>query len=133
MGVTRFQHEAAPSAPPETRLLSRPRPDFTKALFILAMIAVLYLARTFFMPLVLGVLFALVLLPLVHILARRRIPSALGAAMVLLFFVGALGTTAYLLASPISLWARKTPEIAAKLSSKFERMARPLHELKAKV
>jgi predicted PurR-regulated permease PerM len=133
MGLPRFQHEPAPSGRPETRFPYRPRPDFTKALFILTMIGVLYVARTFFMPLVLGLLFALVLLPPVHILARRRIPPALGAAIVLLLFVGALGTTAYLLASPISLWARKAPEVAAKLALKFERIVRPLHELKAKV
>jgi predicted PurR-regulated permease PerM len=54
----------------------------------IAIVAALYLARAFFVPLLLGILASYALAPLVDGLAARGIPRAIGAAVVLLVLTG---------------------------------------------
>src|SRR5215212_3666750 len=57
----------------------------TWALTILAaisMVAALYLARAFFVPLLIGILASYTLRPLVDVLRRIHVPQAIGAALV---------------------------------------------------
>jgi len=57
----------------------------------IAIVAALYLGRAFFVPLLLGILASYALAPVVDWLHGRRVPRAIGAALVLLVLVG-LGT-----------------------------------------
>src|SRR5438270_7975959 len=57
----------------------------------IAIVGALYLGRAFFVPLLLGILASYALAPLVDWLEGRRIPRAIGAALVLLLLVG-MGT-----------------------------------------
>lgn len=57
-------------------------------LCIIAVVAALYLARAFFVPLLLGILASYALAPLVDWLGARGIPRAIGAAAVLVMLTG---------------------------------------------
>ena len=140
MGIRRFQGESersqAGTRPLRLGAQYFPRrsakPVFTKALFLIAVFGCLYFARDFFMPLFLGLLFALILSPAVHALARRRIPTAAGAAIVLLSFIGLLALGGYFLVGPVSDGIRKGPQIIERISAKFRTITQPIYNLKGK-
>src|SRR6476659_7887640 len=60
-------------------------------LLVLAVLYTLYFARAFFLPIVLAVLLDFLLSPLVRTLKRARIPEPVGAALVILTLLGAVG------------------------------------------
>jgi predicted PurR-regulated permease PerM len=60
-------------------------------LAVIAVVAALYLARAFFVPLLIGIIASYSLSPMVEWLAARRIPRAVGAALALVAVVA--GTT----------------------------------------
>ena len=60
-------------------------------LFVLAVFYTLYFARAFFLPIVLAVLLDFLLSPIIRTLKRARIPEPLGAALLMLTLLGALG------------------------------------------
>src|SRR3954452_24030407 len=60
-------------------------------LFVLAVLYTLHLAQAFILPIVLAVLLDFMLSPIVRVLKKRRIPEPLGAGLVVLGLVGALG------------------------------------------
>ncbi len=69
-------------------------------LLVLAAFAALYLARGFFLPLVLALLLSFLLSPLVRGMKKLHIPEALGAAVVVLTLLGGLGVGIYELGGP---------------------------------
>ena len=69
-------------------------------LFVLAVVVAIYLGRAILMPLLFGMIMAVVLAPVVERLSRFRIPEPLGAALVMLAMVGALVLAVELLVLP---------------------------------
>jgi predicted PurR-regulated permease PerM len=90
----------------------------TAALWILvfiAVIAALYLARAFIVPLLFGILVSYTLRPVVDWLERYRIPRALGAAFVLGALVGGAFWMTFSLSTDATTMAGQLPETARKL------------------
>jgi predicted PurR-regulated permease PerM len=90
----------------------------TLALTILAVIALtaaLYLARAFFVPLLIGILVSYTLSPAVDWLRTLRIPAPVGAALVLAALVGGVSWIAYSLSDQATVMIEKLPEAARKL------------------
>jgi len=90
-------------AAPPPALPSRPRSRGTLpvvGLFILALITAFYFSRAVLMPILFGMVLALVLAPVVEKLSRLRIPEPLGAALVMLAMVGLLALAIELLVLP---------------------------------
>src|SRR5687768_9049106 len=88
------------------------------ALWILAFIAViaaLYLARAFIVPLLFGILVSYTLSPVVDWLERYRIPRALGAVCVLGALVGGASWMTFSLSTDAATMAEQLPEVARKL------------------
>ena len=88
------------------------------ALWILAFIAViaaLYLARAFIVPLLFGILVSYTLRPVVDWLERYRIPRALGAALVLGALISGVSWITFSLSADAATMAGKLPESARKL------------------
>ncbi len=81
----------------------------------LALIAALYLARGFFIPLLIGILASYTLHPLVDWLAAWRIPRGIGAALVLATVVAAFSWIGYSLSDDAAALIEKMPEAARKL------------------
>ncbi|MGH9360311.1 MAG: AI-2E family transporter [Thermoanaerobaculia bacterium] len=100
-------------------------------LFILACLYTLYVARAFLLPVVLAVLLKFVLSPLVGGLKRLRIPEGLGALIVLLALVGALGAAFYELAGPAFEWMDRAPGSMRRLEEKLRELKAPVERMSA--
>jgi predicted PurR-regulated permease PerM len=98
-------------------------------LFVLAVLYTLYFARAFLLPIVLAVLLDFLLSPIIRTLKRLRIPEPLGAALVLLTLLGAVGAGAYSLAEPARAWVAKAPESVAKVQSRLRDLRRPVEQV----
>jgi len=91
-------------------------------LFVLAVFYTLHLAQAFILPIVLAVLLDFMLSPIVRALRKRRVPEPLGAGMVMLGLVGALGAGGWYLAGPAADWIARAPESAAAVQRKLQTM-----------
>jgi len=80
-----------------------------------ALVAALYLARAFFVPLLIGILASYTLHPLVDWLAAWRVPRAAGAALVLAMVVAAFSWIGYSIGDDAAALIRKMPEAAREL------------------
>jgi predicted PurR-regulated permease PerM len=89
------------------------------ALLVLAVLYTLYFARAVLLPVVLAVLLALVLSPLVKGLAKARLPEPIGAAMVVLALLSAIGFGVARLAEPAAQWIERAPATLGDLESKL--------------
>jgi predicted PurR-regulated permease PerM len=98
-------------------------------LFVLAVLYTLFFARAFLLPIVLAVLLDFLLSPIIRALKRIRIPEPLGAAMVLLALLGALGGAAYSLADPAREWVRKAPQSLATVQERLRDLRRPVEQM----
>ena len=81
----------------------------------IGVVAALYLARGFFVPLLIGILGSYALRPLVDWLKALRIPRALGAALVLGVLVGSLSWATLSLGEDAAAIVASLPEAARKL------------------
>jgi predicted PurR-regulated permease PerM len=82
---------------------------------VIAVVAALYLARAFFIPLLLGILASYALSPVVDAMKPSRIPRSLAAALVLALIVGALAWLSFSLSDGVTAMTEKLPEAAQKL------------------
>jgi predicted PurR-regulated permease PerM len=83
-------------------------------LTVLSLIAALYLARAFFVPLLIGILASYMLRPVVDWLRVLHIPRAVAAALVLVVLSGSLSWIAFSLRDEAATMIEKLPEAAQK-------------------
>lgn len=104
----------AGDAPRETRRLSR---TFVALALLtsIAVVAALYFARGFFVPLLIGILGTYALSPLADALGRMRIPRVIGAAIILAALIGGTSWVAVSLRDQADAMIAKLPEAARKL------------------
>jgi predicted PurR-regulated permease PerM len=96
------------------------------SLLVICVIAVLYAAKAFFLPIVMAFIVGTMLSPAASFLERRRIPRAI-AAVLIVTMVGAGATFMIgLIASPVMEWSNKLPELGAQLKEKLHVFDRPL-------
>ena len=81
----------------------------------IALVAALYLARGFFVPLLIGILASYALHPLVDWLQAWRVPRSIGAALVLALVVGGFSWIAFSLSDDASAMIEKLPDAARQL------------------
>jgi predicted PurR-regulated permease PerM len=84
-------------------------------LAVIALVAALYLARAFFVPLLIGILASYTLSPLVGWLQKCHIPRPLGAVLVLAVLVGSLTWIGFSLSDDAAAMIEKLPDAARKL------------------
>lgn len=109
---------AAESAPADVVRRASRMPWLTMAvgmLAVIALIASLYLARAFFVPLLIGILASYALRPLVDWLQARRVPGAVAAALVLAVLVGGVSWITFSLRDDAAAMIEKLPDAARKL------------------
>jgi predicted PurR-regulated permease PerM len=96
------------------------------SLLVICVVAVLYAAKAFFLPVTMAFIVGTMLSPAASFLERYRIPRALGAVLI----VAAVGTGVTfmvgLIASPVMEWSSKLPELGAQLREKLHVFDRPL-------
>jgi predicted PurR-regulated permease PerM len=98
-------------------------------LFVLAVLYTLYFARAFVLPIAIAVLLDFLLSPILRTLKRARIPEPVGAALVILALLGALGGAAYTLADPAREWMSKAPQSIAKVQGRLRELRRPVEQV----
>jgi predicted PurR-regulated permease PerM len=91
---------------------------------VLALIVALQWSQVVLIPLVIGILLAYALEPLVSSLARVKVPRSVGAAIVLMLFVGAIAGGAYALSGQALQIVRQVPEAAQRLRERFRTQSR---------
>jgi predicted PurR-regulated permease PerM len=84
-------------------------------LAVIALIAALYFARAFVVPLLIGILASYTLRPVVDWLQMLRIPRPVAAALVLAVLVGGVSWIAYSLSEEATVMIEKLPDAARKL------------------
>jgi predicted PurR-regulated permease PerM len=135
--------EALRPEPPEEE---RPRPDVKRlrdafqgpfgvrslaltGLFLLAAFYTLYLARAFFLPIILALLLNFLLSPVVRFLKKLRIPEAIGAVLVIFGLLGAIGLGIYELAGPAYEWAQQAPRSLRRLEGRLADFKKPVQTM----
>jgi predicted PurR-regulated permease PerM len=95
-------------------------------LLVISVVAVLYEAKAFFLPVVMAFVIGTMLSPAARLLERYRIPRPLAAVLI----VAAVGTLVAfmvgLISSPLMEWSTRLPEVAARLKDKLHVFDRPL-------
>ena len=84
-------------------------------LALIALVAALYLARAFFVPLLIGILGSYALRPVVDWLEAHFIPRPAGAALALAALVGGLSWVGYSVRDDAAAMIERLPEAARKL------------------
>jgi predicted PurR-regulated permease PerM len=96
------------------------------ALLIICVVAVLYVAKAFFLPITMAFIVGTMLSPAASLMERYRIPRPV-AAVLIVIAVGATVTFMIgLIASPAMEWSNKLPELGARLKEKAHLLDRPL-------
>lgn len=95
-------------------------------LLILACFYTLYFARELLFPIVLAILLDFLLSPVIRSLRRLRIPEPLGAGLVILIGLGALGLASYELATPARQWVARAPHSVAQLQERLRAIRQPV-------
>ena len=87
-------------------------------LFGLAVVYTMYFTRAILLPIVLAMLLSQLLIPLVRILAKWRIPQMVGSGIILLFFCGVFVVAVSFLTGPMKGWDRQGSPRRACTSSR---------------
>jgi predicted PurR-regulated permease PerM len=111
------------------KALRNPWPSAQTIVAAVAVIALLYTGRQFFVPVATAILFNAVLRPPVRWLERRGISTPVGATAVLVTALAALAVTVLALSSPVQDFAARIPESVAAAQTKLARLRRPFEQI----
>jgi predicted PurR-regulated permease PerM len=98
-------------------------------LFILALFYTIYFMRSVLLPIVLALLLSYLLRPIVRALARAKIPTLLGAAVILIALIISIGSGMSALAAPVAGWLEKAPSGLQQLQHKFMPMKKSMTQV----
>jgi len=101
-----------------------------RTLAILAILYTIYLAQDILMPMTVAILLYLVLLPILRLLKRLHIPQALGAGLITISLIAALGLTVFTLAAPVADWISRVPTAMGEIESRLAVLRKPVDEVK---
>jgi predicted PurR-regulated permease PerM len=95
-------------------------------LLIICIIAGLYLAKAFFLPITMAFIVGTMLSPAANLLERYRIPRPVAAVLIVAVVSAASAFMVSLIASPAVEWSGKLPELGSLLKEKLHVFDRPL-------
>ena len=96
------------------------------ALLVICVVAVLYAAKAFFLPVVMAFVVGTMLSPAAGFLERHHIPRSVSAVLIVTA-VGAAGAFIVgLISSPLMEWSNRLPELGSLLKDKMRAFDRPL-------
>ncbi len=96
------------------------------ALLIICVVAVLWAAKAFFLPVVMAFVVGTMLSPLASFLERYRIPRAFGAILIVMSVGAGAALMVGLISAPLMEWSTRLPEVASQLKDKLHIFDRPL-------
>ena len=106
------------------------------ALLVICVVAVLYAAKAFFLPIVSAFVVGTMLSPAASLLERHRIPRAVSAVLIVASVGAGVAFMVGLISSPLVEWSTRLPELGSQLKEKLHVFDRPLalwHELQTTV
>nr|WP_249803071.1 AI-2E family transporter [Bradyrhizobium sp. 21] len=95
-------------------------------LLLIAVVAVLYVGKAFFLPVVMAFVTGTMLSPAATFLEKRKVPRGLAAALIVIAVTAVVGFLVALIASPVMEWSSRLPELGAQLKDKLHVFDRPL-------
>lgn len=95
-------------------------------LLLISAVAVLYVGKPFFLPVVMAFVTGTMLSPAATFVEKRRVPRALGAVLIVVAVTAVVAFVVGLIASPVMEWSTRLPELAARLKDKLHLFDRPL-------
>src|SRR5436309_11455139 len=104
----------------------------TIGIVVLATVAgagALYLARSFFVPVMLSIVFAVLLRPVVRRFESVRVPTPVGAVIVLFVVLGVLGAAGAALASPAREWVAQAPQHVKEAEARLRQLRKPVQQI----
>ena len=108
-----------------------PRPRASRALLVLAFLAIAYTlhaAQELLLPILLGMFFALIGTPIIRVLLKLHMPRFLAALLVVMGGITGAVLLGNQLVVPASDWFREVPKQMVELTPKLREMARPMQE-----
>jgi predicted PurR-regulated permease PerM len=89
------------------------------ALLVICVVAVLYAAKAFFLPVVMAFVVGTMLSPAANFLERHRIPRSVAAVVIVLAVGAGLVFMVGLISSPLMEWSTRLPELGSQLKDKL--------------
>ena len=96
------------------------------ALLVICVVAVLYAAKAFFLPVVTAFVVGTMLSPAAGLLERHRIPRAVSAVLIVTTVGAGAAFIVGLISSPLMEWSTRLPELGSLLRDKLHVFDRPL-------
>jgi predicted PurR-regulated permease PerM len=96
------------------------------ALLAICVVAVLYAAKAFFLPVVAAFVVGTMLSPAAAFLERYRIPRAVAAVLIVSTVGAGVAFMVSLISSPLMQWTTRLPELGSQLRDKLHVFDRPL-------
>jgi predicted PurR-regulated permease PerM len=96
------------------------------SLLLICIVAVLYVAKAFFLPVVAAFVVGTMLAPAAGFLERRRIPRAVSAVLIVTAVGAGAAFIVGLISSPVMEWSTHLPELGLRLKEKLHVFDRPL-------
>jgi len=119
-----------PADPPDDGaampLPTDPHTIFLGGLFLLALLAALYVASAIVLPVVLAIVLKLLLQPFVRVLDRLGLPRPVGALIALLWLVVGFAALLSAVSGPAADWAGKLPDAMSQIQGKLAILQRPI-------
>jgi predicted PurR-regulated permease PerM len=104
------------------------------SLTLISIVAVLYAAKAFFLPVVAAFVIGTMLSPAASFLERHKIPRALSAVLIVSTVGAGITFIVGLISAPVMQWTSRLPELAGLFKDKLHVFDRPLllwHELES--
>jgi predicted PurR-regulated permease PerM len=104
------------------------------ALLLIALVAVLYLARAFLLPIVTAIVVGTMLSPGAKFFERYRIPRPVSAVLIVAATFAAIAFVIGLISAPLMDWTHRLPELGARLQDKlhvFDRLIEIWREIQS--
>lgn len=98
-------------------------------LFILALLACLYIAKEVVLPLVLAFFLKLLVQPGMKLMKRLHVPRLIAALLAVAMLLGIIFGLGHLLSSPASEWAHRLPQGLPRLQQRVSFISKPIDTL----
>jgi predicted PurR-regulated permease PerM len=118
-----------PGQPEEPPPSSDPKAIFLGGLFVLAMLATVFVAREVVLPLVFAIVLKLLLQPALRVLERMHIPRLVAALLLILALFGTIVGLGTAISGPARTWAAKLPEGIPRLEERLSFTRVPINTL----
>jgi predicted PurR-regulated permease PerM len=96
------------------------------SLLIICVVAVLYAAKAFFLPVVMAFVVGTMLSPAAGFLERHRIPRSVSAVLIVMAVGAGAAFIVGLISAPLMEWSTRLPELGSLLKDKLHVFDRPL-------